>query len=299
MTNQFNKEDFFRFSQRILEKSFIQTLAESVGAPTDHWVMDDLQKQISKILEQAIHDAAYTLSFLPAAPASAKLLEVGSGTGILGAYLHAHGHEIYLLEPALIGFELHARIFEGVTRLFNIPRKYLLICKLEDLHGHALPEFDLIFSNNVLEHVDDPAACLSLLHSQLAAGGTMVHNCPNYTVPYEPHFGIPLIPWLPRLTRYLLPKSIHTTGVWHSLNFITANTVSNAARKSGAEVVFSKGIFLDALTRLFDDPAYALRHPYALWCTRILQKAGALRLFGHLPAELGTPMIFTWKRTAQ
>ena len=32
-------------------------------------------------------------------------------------------------------------------------------------------------------------------------GGAMIHMCPNYFVPYEPHFGIPLIPFAPRATQ--------------------------------------------------------------------------------------------------
>jgi 2-polyprenyl-3-methyl-5-hydroxy-6-metoxy-1,4-benzoquinol methylase len=68
--------------------------------------------------------------------------------------------------------------------------------------------FDLIFSNNVFEHVRDVQAALATLGALLRPGRVMVHNCPNYDVPYEPHFGIPLLPLRPASTARVLPKSI-------------------------------------------------------------------------------------------
>ena len=53
---------------------------------------------------------------------------------------------------------------------------------------------------------------LEALDALLSPGGMMIHHCPNYTVPFEPHFGIPLVPGAPERTAALLPDRIRSTA---------------------------------------------------------------------------------------
>jgi hypothetical protein len=123
----------------------------------------------------------------------------------------------------------------------------------------------------------------------------MVHNCPNYTVPYEPHFGIPLLPIRPASTQRVLPSSITSTGLWRSLNFVTARDVRRIAARHGATVEFERGLLADSIDR-FAEPEFAARHP------GIGRVAGALGVLTpalrRLPPGLATPMIASWHNAA-
>src|SRR6185369_16311116 len=81
--------------------------------------------------------------------------------------------------------------------------------------------FDVIFSINVLEHCQPLPETVLALSKVLAPGGMMIHTCPNYRVPYEPHFRLLLVPFAPRLTARLIPR-LASDPLWQSLNFVTA-----------------------------------------------------------------------------
>lgn len=292
------EKDFFQFISPVLEKHFIDLVAAAiVDLPSEYKLRKENQAAIEKILEQAAFDAAYTLSFLTLPKPGSRILEVGSGTGLLGAFLNSLGYDIYLSEPARIGFETHAQVFKCVTRFLGVPQEKILTCQIEDLESGFDIKYDLIFSNNVMEHVDDPQRCLKCLNNILAFDGVMIHNCPNYLVPYEPHYGIPLIPFAPRVTELFVSNAIAKDGVWKSLNFITAINVMRSSKKLGALVIFRRGLLCEALTRLYDDPAYARRHPTVFRWAKILTKLRLLKLLTLLPPIIATPMIFVWKRS--
>jgi len=77
--------------------------------------------------------------------------------------------------------------------------------------GEALPypddHFDLVFSNEVIEHVDDDRATAAEMVRVTRPGGTIVAFAPNRLYPFETHgayfgeryvFGnVPLVNWLP------------------------------------------------------------------------------------------------------
>lgn len=66
-----------------------------------------------------------------------------------------------------------------------------------------LEPFDLIISENVIEHVDDPNMFLQRLSEKLAPGGIMYLEFPNMhaigSVLADAHFSLPLVTLLPRL----------------------------------------------------------------------------------------------------
>jgi SAM-dependent methyltransferase len=171
-----------------------------------------------------------------------------------------------------------------------------LTLPVEDITAEVAGTFDLVFSNNVLEHVDDVDRTMGALSEVLRPSGVMVHNCPNYHVPYEPHFGVPLLPGWPAETARLLPASVTSTGLWRSLNFVTARQVRRVAARHGATVDFERGVLADAFDR-FGEPEFARRH-------RVLARlAGPLRaitpLVRRIPPSLATPMIVSWRNTAR
>ncbi len=170
----------------------------------------------------------------------------------------------------------------------------------EELNAESHGRFDLIYSVNVMEHIPALEDAMTGMASVLATDGMMVHTCPNYTVPYEPHFGIPLLPFAPRMTQNLLPR-LRESELWQSLNFITAGRVRRQARHLSLVTHFRAGLLYETFRRLDSDPEFLRRqsNPFVLAAFRILRATRALKLLRFLPAGLATPMVFELRSSRQ
>ena len=130
--------------------------------------------------------------------------------------------------------------------------------------------------------------------SVLADGGQMVHSHPNYSVPYEPHFSVPLVPFRPALTARILADRIAESDVWRSLNWVTANQVRRWCSTNNLEIEFARGVLADALERVGSDPLFGQRHKGAVQhVATFLSRVGMTRALGHLPARFSTPMEYS------
>lgn len=224
-------------------------------------------------------------------PARGRILEVGAGPGMLSSYLRSEGYDITALEPAAPGFDFFTQIREVVREEAGTSLPVLEI-QAEELSPSNHGFFQFIFSINVLEHISDIKAAITGMSSVLAGGGRMWHTCPNYLVPYEPHFGIPLIPLFPRGTGFLLPGRISRSELWRGLNFITYFELKRLASQSGLTASFAAGTMAEALRRLEFEKEFAARQggiPERIY--RILKGVGAVSLIERMPAALSTPMI--------
>lgn len=108
------------------------------------------------------------LRYLPAAPGT--ILDVGCGSGAFGYLLKERtGAQVwgieYMKKEALKAEAVLDKVFAGPCEEF-----------LEEL-----PEFffDVIFFNDVLEHLVDPYFVLEKIKSKLAEGGVVVSSIPN------------------------------------------------------------------------------------------------------------------------
>ena len=143
--------------------------------------------------------------------ARARVLDDGCGIGTYVAHLRPLAAEVWGLE-----YELE-RILEAAQRLGSPQR---LVCGA----GEDLPfpdaSFDLVLSNEVIEHVqDDVRACAEMVRV-LRRGGRAVIFCPNRWYPVEQHgvywrgtyrFGnIPLVNYLPDPLRDRLAPHVRT-----------------------------------------------------------------------------------------
>ncbi|MDQ6986356.1 MAG: class I SAM-dependent methyltransferase, partial [Mariprofundaceae bacterium] len=82
-----------------------------------------------------------------------RILEVGSGLCLLSFFLNKEGYNIVALEPALGGFELFEAAKKVISGHFSSIPLEILECTAQQLDPAAHGRFDLIFSNNVLEHI--------------------------------------------------------------------------------------------------------------------------------------------------
>jgi 2-polyprenyl-3-methyl-5-hydroxy-6-metoxy-1,4-benzoquinol methylase len=278
---------FDDFRQVVTAPDRIEDVARTADVEAD-W--------LESILKVSLEEAEYTVRWLggwlgTGSGAAGRVLEVGAGLGLTSAYLASTGVDVCSIEPGGIGFERYERVNPVLRSSLGITHPHLVM-SVEDVTPSDAGTFDLVFSNNVLEHVDDVDATLVALSALLRPGGVMVHNCPNYAVPYEPHFGIPLVPVRPAATARVLPSSITATGLWQSINFVTAHQVRQVAERHGATVAFERGLLADAFDR-FGEPEFAARHPALARVSGLLGVVTpALR---RLPPSMATPMIVSWR----
>lgn len=223
----------------------------------------------------------------------ARILEVGSGMGLLAGYLGSRGLGITALEPGLGGFGVSAALARAVQDRPEFAGLSRLDLPAEQLSPQTHGKFDFIYSVNVLEHIPLLEDALSAMGSALADGGTMLHTCPNYTVPYEPHFGVALIPFFPRWTGPLFGKGGHEE-LWDSLNFITAGRVKRICRRHAMSVEFQPGVLHQAFLRLEQDPEFRKRQSSGpvVRLFLFLKASGLLSLLRFVPPTLSTPMVF-------
>lgn len=225
-----------------------------------------------------------------------RILEVGSGIGILTAFLKSEGYDILGIEPGEEGgfnfmTKMHKALLNQVDT--NMRPEILSISAVdlnEDIHG----TFDLIFSVNVIEHIFPLEIAVEAMANVLAKDGMMLHLCPNYNFPFEPHLGIPLVPFFPKTTRLLFPRKINRNqSIWDGVNFVTSSKIKNLASENHLVAEFERGVMARFFVRLQDDPIFADRHQGMISCIAKMPFIGKfLRVFFQwIPPTLATPMI--------
>lgn len=248
--------------------------------PTPHGRMALLAGEAEKALEMIEPHLAPGL----------RLLEIGGGAGLVHARLRARGFDVISLEPGGAGFGDRHRAGLRLLHHLEIDPRGWLQTGIEDFTG--VPPFDVIFSYFVLEHLADLDRSFRAMAALLAPGGLMVHCCPNYVVPYEPHYNLLLVPGRPRLTALFRP-GLSRAGLWRGLNFITARQVAGLCARHGLTPNFRPGMGARACERLLADPLFAARKRGMAWPVAQLRKTGLLALLRHLPPALATPMEFS------
>lgn len=226
-----------------------------------------------------------------------RILEVGSGIGVVSRFLAAQGHEVVATEPAPDGFDRMHGLADAVDTvcgpLSSGGGLRRLDLGVDDLDPTVLGTFDLVFSANVLEHVPDPARAVLHLQRFLGRDGVQVHVCPNYALPYDPHIRRPLVPLVPRVTRWLLPSGVRESPEFRSVNFVTARRIRRAVQRSGRRIRFERGLLAAAVERFGSDPAFADRHGGLAPIVRAVGTLGVGRLLALVPPGLASPMRFS------
>lgn len=225
-----------------------------------------------------------------------SVLEVGAGLGLLGVWLKRQGISITLLEPGAGGFDHNRRLLDAVLEWLGASDMRILPIGAEALNPSQHGRFDVIYSINVLEHIPQVERALAAMLSVLAPDGIMRHMCPNYAVPYEPHYGIPLVPFKPSLTAVLVP-SLAGEELWRSLSFVTHRRVVRFCREHQLQCRFDTGLLAKAFDRFDHDDVFSMRQGAAVRVGHRLLSAIRLRsLLAFVPPRWATPMAFScWR----
>jgi SAM-dependent methyltransferase len=144
------------------------------------------------------HIVSMINSLLPAGRTGVRLLDLGCGSGHMLGYV---AEALAALRPG-VAFELYGLdIYDmAPTRAYlhaHVPGRPWDSAIVERAPGEAWPWqdgfFDLIVSNQVLEHVMDMDAGLASLHRCLAPDGVSINLFPLKETIVEPHAYMPLV----------------------------------------------------------------------------------------------------------
>lgn len=127
------------------------------------------------------------------APEPARILDWGCGRGRSVALLRQEGF-------AAFGVDIDRAVLRNGHELFRTrgldPER--LLRPLDDIGTFEDGAFDIVFSEETLEHVANLAAVARESFRLLRPGGLAVHSFPGSRWLIEPHVHMPLVHWLPQ-----------------------------------------------------------------------------------------------------
>jgi len=233
--------------------------------------------------------------------AGMSCLEIGAGSGLLAALVARHVARVEAVEPVADGFSENGEI---LTRVSSASPERLVITRdaFENIPDDQA--YDLIWSVNVFEHLEDWRVALDKAYSLLKPGGRCIILCPNYTIPYEPHFGLPIIGG-PQLTYRLFEKRIlsheqdrNAEGLWESVNFIKAGAVLEHCRHNAVPVQIDKGLLRRMFDRMLTETNIGERHGVMRRLVAVAHRIRLTELVCSLPSTLHPYLGFHLEKPA-
>ena len=204
-----------------------------------------------------------------------SVLEIGSGTGILLNELKENFPDIQFsgIDPNISGFHNLKTIISKLNEDgYNIKVESTGVEKYS-----SDKKFDLIFSINVFEHVEDQVQYLLKTHKLLNKNGLNVILCPNYDFPYEPHFVIPII-INKKITKFIFNSKIknfekkeNEHGLWDGLSFLGRKKIEKILKNHNYTYFLDDTIKARMLNRLNSDRAFKKRQGIAGTLAKILR----------------------------
>jgi SAM-dependent methyltransferase len=171
-----------------------------------------------------------------------SILEIGCGPAILLKVFSDFYPNInfFGIEPFTQGFEKN--------RIYLTNSKNIEVNKLKLENYITDKKFDLIYSINVFEHIENWKEYILLSNKLLKKGGINIILCPNYNFPYESHYKIPII-FNKKITKFFFnnkiknhEKSKNSIGMWDDLNFIKKNYLKKYLEELNIKYYFDKEI---------------------------------------------------------
>jgi ubiquinone/menaquinone biosynthesis C-methylase UbiE len=169
-----------------------------------------------------------------------RILDVGCGNGETVRELRALGFDAY-------GCDFAFKPGSSVEQLKNEGR-IALISQASYRMPYPDSHFDVLVSNQVMEHVRDYPTTLSEMRRVLKPGGSCLHLFPSRGMPIEPHVFVPLAtfiksrPWLSLWARLGVRKANQKGMSWRdvvdqnlaylstSTNFLPSNEIERHFR---------------------------------------------------------------------
>ncbi|MBU1119103.1 class I SAM-dependent methyltransferase [Patescibacteria group bacterium] len=271
------------FSKEILShQEFLNTSNSLSGKET-----------FEKILQHYLEEAELTLSLIQTLHYSKKdfMLEIGGGLGLVYGFLRKQGYTIYAIEPSDSGFGGYFNAARELFKIIDVDKSHFYPLLSEDC-TKINERFDVLFSNNVLEHIPEFDKSFLAMKNVLKPGGVMIHNTANYFVPYEPHINIMLVPLFPKLTPFFAPR-LKKSSLWNGLYFVTTRKLKKLCKSMDLTITFKRDSLQKTLHRLDTDPGFAERQKYFVALYSLLKRTRLVRILDNVPVALTTPITFT------
>ncbi len=224
-----------------------------------------------------------------------KILEIGSGSGMLVMYLRKKGIEAFGIEPEDNSLKASEILFEKNGVESCIKKGF----------GEKLPysdeTFDLIVSFQVLEHTQNPLKVLEECKRVLKKEGIIYFVIPNYHSFWEGHFGLFWLPFLnKKMAKWYVKIFRRNTNFIDNLQFITLKKIKNWSKQLGLEILdlgeknFKKNLSEERIKKHWTSNKFLGR------CIGFLRKTRITRFVSWLfiKFDLYYPIIFIAKKKA-
>ncbi|MEI6096622.1 MAG: methyltransferase domain-containing protein [Gammaproteobacteria bacterium] len=193
------------------------------------------------------------------------LIEIGSGIGLLALYLASIGFEVTAFEPQSSGFNQMNEMRSHISTNWKptAPQVEFIEATL-DQETKIVKHADYIFAINVIEHVHDYENLIANAIKAKTPEATLRIICPNYSIPYEPHFNIPII-FTKRITKFIFGRKIRDSKIpnsedfWKDLSWPTQRGLKKMLKSSGWSFEFSHDATREYLTRSLTDSDFVFR----------------------------------------
>ncbi len=193
------------------------------------------------------------------------VIEVGSGIGLLSLHLASLGFEVTAFEPQSSGFDQMNAMRTLISENWkpsapNVEFREASLNQTTQLEKVA----DYIFAINVIEHVHDFEELITHAVKAKTPEATMRIVCPNYSIPYEPHFNIPII-FTKGITQFIFGHKIRSSKIpnsvefWRDLSWPTQRGLKKILNSKGWHVEFSRDATNEYLKRAFNDSDFIAR----------------------------------------
>lgn len=172
----------------IIEKSLIETGFIGQVSPENAEDLAAHYLDVKRLDEQINLLETYT-------DIKGKFLEVGSGFGGLVTYLNKRC-DAFGVEPSADAYAGTMACTKVLASENEISNKFIAA------QGEALPfpenTFDIVYSTSVLEHVKYPDKVIEESIRVLKKGGILQFVIPNYGSFWEGHYGVLMLPYMPK-----------------------------------------------------------------------------------------------------
>lgn len=201
-------------------KRLVETWLEGVTksdpwqASATHLALEHVQEKIT-VIERYLPDYISPRS---------RILEIGTGFGAFITYTRAlYSWNVSGCEPDSVAMACSLKLAR-VIGIQNLP----IVHSPGEALSFSDDTFDLVYSSNVLEHVNDPEKVLAEALRVLCPSGYLIFTFPNYGSWWEGHYGIP---WIPHLPKWMAKAYVRLLGrapkYLDSLHLLTVSGVKH------------------------------------------------------------------------
>ena len=140
---------------------------------------------------RAVEQIEVLQKYTPLELENLKILEVGSSFGTFQSYVASKDSHVFGIEPSLDAIKI------GQAGWENLPNPTQVVNSIGENLPFASESFDLVYSSNVLEHVQEPNLVIRESLRVLKVGGYLQFVFPNYGSIWDGHYSLPWIPYAP------------------------------------------------------------------------------------------------------